>query len=113
MHWPGVSPRQTNGTAMNGSTVVQVRLNVAPWLRRTGRIFLVLPAQPPGPIRAAWTTQGRLLAGQVISGQRTLVYAGLIGTPLLEDVLQLTLTVDGRQLQQSYGLDFRFEMEAP
>jgi len=96
---------------MVGTTTVQVRLDVSPWLRHAGRIYLVLPAQPPGLVRAAWTTQGRLLSGQVISGNRTLVYAGVFGTPYVADVLQLTLQVDGRQMQQTYQLDFHFEME--
>ena len=111
MRWPAVTANRANGTQMSGSTPVQVRLNVAPWLRRSGRIYLVLPTQPPTVIHAVWTSQGRLLPGQVVSGQKALVYAGQITSPVLEDVLQLTLTVDGRQLQQGYRLDFRFEME--
>jgi hypothetical protein len=111
MHWRAFSPRQTNSTVVNGSTAVQVRLNVAPWLRRTGRIYLILPAQQPGSIRADWTTQGRLLSGQVTSGERALVYSGLISSPYLEDVLQLSITVGGERLRQTYSLNFRFEME--
>jgi hypothetical protein len=99
MRWQAFSPRHTNSTLMTGATVVQVRLNVAPWLRRTGRIYLVLPAQSSGPIHATWTTQGRLFPGEVNSGERALVYSGLINTPQLEEVLQ------------PCNIDFRFEME--
>jgi hypothetical protein len=59
----------------------------------------------------AWTTQGRLLAGQVATGGRTLVYAGPITAPFMEDVVQLTVTVDGRRMLQSYEVNFRFEMD--
>ena len=40
---------------------------------------------------ARWTTQGRLLPGQVGTGQRTLVYAGPITTPLLAETLALRI----------------------
>ncbi len=50
---------------MEGATQVRVRLNLKPWVGHTGRIYLVLPAQLPGNIEAAWTTTGRLLPGRV------------------------------------------------
>jgi hypothetical protein len=112
MRWQTLSPRQTNGALMTGSTTVRVRLNVTPWLQRSGRIFLVLPAQQPGSIHASWSSQGRLLPGEVTSGGRTLVYSGPISTPFVEDVLQLAISVDGRQMRQGYDLNFRFEMDA-
>jgi hypothetical protein len=111
LKWSTPPSRHTKDTAVTGATAVQVRLNLTPWLGHAGRIYLVLPAQPPGPIRAVWTSQGRLLPGQVISGNRTLVYSGAISTPYLEDVLQLSITADGREMQQTYTLDFHFEME--
>jgi hypothetical protein len=58
-----------------------------------------------------WITQGRLLPGRVVSGGRTLVYAGPITTPFIEDMVQLTISVDGRRLQQLYHINFRFEMD--
>lgn len=96
---------------LTGTTSVQVRLNVAPWLHRTGRIYLLLPAQQPGALTATWSTQGRLLGGRLTSGSRTLIYSGPISTPFIEDVLQLTLEIDARQLQQLYQINFQFQME--
>lgn len=112
MRWQALSPRHASGVLMSGSTVVRVRLNVTAWLQHSGRIYLVLPAQQPGSIRASWSSQGRLLPGQVSSGSRTLVYAGPISAPFIEDVLQLAIFVDGRQMQRAYELNFRFEMDA-
>jgi hypothetical protein len=112
MRWQTLSPRRTNADLMTGSTMVRVRLNVTPWLHRSGRIFLVLPAQQPGAIHASWSSQGRLLPGEVSSGSRTLVYSGPIRSPVVEDVLQLAISVDGRQMHQGYELNFRFEMDA-
>jgi hypothetical protein len=97
---------------LTGTTPVRVRLNVTPWLRHAGRIYLLLPAQPPGSIHASWTTQGRLLPGQVVSGTRALVYSGPINTPFIEDLLQLQIVVNGKQLNQAYDINFRFEMDS-
>ena len=111
LHWQQLEPRGRLNNRMVGTLELRVRLNVAPWLRRTGRIYLVLPAQQPGPMTASWTTHGRLLPGQLVAGSRTLVYAGLITTPFIEDAVQLTLTVDGRRMDQGYSVNFRFEMD--
>jgi hypothetical protein len=111
MRWQQAQPRGPTGNQMTGTLQLRVRLNVAPWLRRTGRIYLVLPAQQPGAMSAAWITHGRLLPGQLVPGTRALVYAGPITTPFIEDVVQLTITVDGRRMRQTYPVNFRFEMD--
>lgn len=111
MRWQEIAPRGHVNNLMVGTLQLRVRLNVAPWLRRTGRIYLVLPAQQPGGITAAWTTHGRLLAGRVTAGSRTLVYSGPITAPFIEDVVQLTITVDGRRMAQTYPVNFHFEMD--
>jgi hypothetical protein len=111
MHWQQAKPTGAAATQMVGTVVLQVKLNVAQWRRRAGRIYLVLPAQQPGAMLASWTTQGRLMAGQVSSGGRTLVYAGPISGPFIEDVMQLTITVDGRRMLSTYPVNFRFEMD--
>jgi hypothetical protein len=111
MRWQELSPRRRSSTLMEGATQVRVRLNLKPWVGHTGRIYLVLPAQLPGNIEAAWTTTGRLLPGRVQVGGRTQVYVGPITAAVLEDTLTLTLTVDGTQMRQPYNLLFRFEMD--
>jgi hypothetical protein len=111
LHWQQLEPRGHAKNLMVGTLELRVRLNVTPWLKRTGRIYLVLPAQQPGAMTASWTTRGRLLPGQLTAGSRTLVYAGPITTPFIEDVVQLTLTVDGRRMDQAYSVNFRFEMD--
>src|SRR2546423_15242999 len=111
LHWQQLSPRRPVNNRMSGTLTVRVKLNVARWLRRTGRIYLMLPAQQPGAMNASWSTQGRLLPGRLSSGSRSLVYSGLITTPFIEDVLQLTLDVDGTQMRQLYHVNFRFEMD--
>ena len=111
MHWQQLLPRRPVNNTLTGTTTIRVRLNVGPWLHRTGRIYLMVPAQQLGSLAASWTTQGRLLAGRITSGSRTLVYAGAITTPFIEDVLQLTLNVDARQMQQLSHINFQFQMD--
>jgi hypothetical protein len=111
MRWQEVSPRRRASMLMQGRTTVRVRLNLQPWVGHSGRIYMVLPAQRPGPINVSWTTQGQLLPGQLNAGLRTLVYQGRITSPVLQDSLQMLLTVDGTQMRQNYTLSFRFEFD--
>lgn len=111
MRWRQVAPSRGGDNTIEGSTTVNVRLNLAPWLNRNGRLFLVLPEQPVTPVRAIWTTQGRLLPGKLISGQRALVYSGPITLPILEETLVLRLETDGARMTSAQRLQFHFEID--
>lgn len=111
MRWRQVAPSRGGDNTIEGSTTVNVRLNLAPWQQRSGRIFLVLPQQPVVQVRASWTTRGRLLPGQMISGERQLVYTGPIAIPMLEDTLVLKLETDGTRLSSALRLQFHFEID--
>ena len=112
MRWKSTAPSRSGAdNLMIGTTTIRVRINVTPWLRRSGRIYLDLPAQQPGPITASWITQGRLSSGQVHSGNRALVYAGPIATPFMEDVLRFEFRVDGTLMRRAFPVTFHFEMD--
>jgi len=111
MYWRQLSPARKVDNTMEGVAQVQVRLNLAPWIGRTGRVFMVLPEQPMGPIRASWPAHGRFLAGELASGQRALIYAGPINSPIMEGLLVLKLEVDGTRLQSIQRLNFHFEID--
>jgi hypothetical protein len=112
MRWKTTAPPRSGvDNLMVGSTTIRVRINVMPWLHRSGRIYLNLPAQQPGPVTASWITQGRFLPGQVQSGNRTLVYAGPIATPFIEDVLRFQFSVNGTLMQRPVPVTFHFEMD--
>ena len=112
LRWKTATPsRSPASNLMVGTTTLRVRLNVAPWWRRSGRIYLNLPVQMPGPITASWIAQGRFLPGAVRSGNRMLLYAGPISTPVLEDVLKLQFSVDGTLIRRAFPVTFHFEME--
>ena len=104
-------PHGELATALFGETGVLVRLDVAPWKGRRGRIYMTLPQQPDGHVVAAWKTQGRLLPGVVRSGERTLVYAGPIEADMLEDTLRLRIQADGSGLVRGQQLAFSFEID--
>lgn len=111
MEWRSLAPNRAVGNAVDGTMIVTVRLNTAPWLNRNGKIYMTLPEQPIGEVTAEWSTQGRLLPGKVASGNRTLVFAGPIRTPLLEDTIALKISADGRRLASSQRLQFNFEID--
>ncbi len=60
---------------------------------------------------AEWTTHGRLLPGQLISGNRTLVYSGPIKANTPEDTIALKISADGRRLISAQRLQFYFEID--
>ena len=96
---------------IEGATVVTLRLNLQPWLNRNGRVYLALPQQPIGVVNVEWSTQGRMLPGKLQSGQRTLVYAGPIRSPFLEDTFSVRVVADGRRVDIAQRLNFQFEID--
>lgn len=112
MRWKTATPaRSAADNVMIGTTTIRVRINVMPWLRRSGRIYLSLPAQQPGPMRLSWSTQGRFLPGQVQSGNRALIYSGPITAAFMEDTLTLQFVVDGTLMRRAVPVTYHFEMD--
>jgi hypothetical protein len=58
-----------------------------------------------------WTTQGRLLPGEISPGDRVLVYRGRITSPVLEETLTLRIEADGNRLSRVQHLNFHFEID--
>lgn len=111
LNWRQVAPSRAADDMLEGSTAVAVRLNLAPWLNRSGRLFLVFPEQGAPLVRVSWRTQGRLLPGQILPGQRVLVYDGPIATPFLEETLALQIEASGDRLPGMQSLTFHFEID--
>ena len=111
MKWDSVAPQRGQRATVSGAITVLVRLNLSPWQRRTGRVYMTLPAQPTGPVTATWTTQGRLLPGTLRAGERTLVYAGVMPAGLYEDTMRLVIQADGQRLMRVEQLNFSFEID--
>jgi hypothetical protein len=112
LRWRRFAPSRSNDSnTLDGTIAVVVRLNLAPWMHRSGRVFLALPEQGTGPVRVTWTTQGHLLPGSITPGNRVLVYAGPITTAVLEETLTLQIEADGSRLPGMQRLKFHFEID--
>ncbi len=112
LQWRSLSPSSGDHT-VQGVTRVQVRLDVTTWVGKFGRIYMALPAQPNGVVTAQWQSQGQLLSGQLKSGQRGLVWSGVVPKALLDDVMTVTIQSDGRLLSTAQTLRFSFEIDLP
>lgn len=110
MTWRSVIPKNRDN-AIVGRTRVNVRLTTAPWLGKTGKIYLVLPAESTGSVKIAWRSHGLLLDGQLMAGGRTLVYTGVIRERRMEDVLDVQIEADGLRLSSTQQLRFHFEID--
>ena len=111
MKWQSLAPTRAASHLVEGATLVTVRLNLAPWVNKTGKIYMALAHQPVGLVSAEWSTQGILLPGQLNSGSRTLVYAGPVRSARLEDTIALKILTDGRRLSAPQRLNFYFEID--
>lgn len=111
MRWKSANPNRLTGNIVEAAILITMRLNVMPWLNKTGKIYMALPQQPIGMVNVEWTTQGRLLPGKLISGERTLVYAGPIRSSTLEDTFAIRVETDGRRLASPQRLLFHFEID--
>jgi hypothetical protein len=108
-----ISPysRGTQANIVAGDVTVVVRLDVAEWKGRKGRIYMTLPGQSGGTITATWTTRGRLMPGVLRTGERTPVYAGPIQGEVIEDTLRMEIRADERRLPRNPQLAFAFEID--
>jgi hypothetical protein len=110
MAWRLVPPNSRDNTIV-GRSRVNIRLATAPWIGKTGKIYMLLPAESASSIKIKWRSQGRLLEGQLSPGGRTLVYAGVIREPRLEDVFDINVEADGSKISNVQRLRFYFEID--
>lgn len=112
MQWLPMKSGQAYAGGMEAWLRVNVRIDTRDWIGRSGRVYMVLPRDQASSVEATWTTQGRLQAGRLLSGERSLVYAGPITTPTLEDQLQVRLRTNADWQSNSRRLNFHFELDA-
>ncbi len=111
MKWKNLVPGRGANHTVEASTRVDLALNLAAWLNKRARVYMVLAPTADTQVIARWSTQGRLLSGSVRSGERTLVFDGLVSWATLRESIFLYLQTDGRYLTQVQSLDFYFEIE--
>lgn len=111
LRWREAAPSLTRDDTLEGATAVAVRLNLAQWVGQDASLYLVFPEQGTAALRASWTTQGRLLPGEITPGKRVLVYRGPIASPVLEETLTLRIEADGNRLSGVQHVNFHFEID--
>ena len=111
MQWRPATPGQSQVGGMEASLRVNVRIDTLEWAGRTGRVYMVLSRDQSSTIEAVWTTQGRLLAGRLLSGDRALVYSGLISGATLQDQLHMRLRSGPDWQSNNRRLNFYFELD--
>ena len=105
---------QTRGDQDGGMEAwvrVNIHINTQDWIGRSGRVYMVLPRDETSTLEAVWTTDGKLLAGRLVSGERALVYAGNITTSALRDQMLVRLRSGPDWQSNSRRLNFHFEID--
>jgi hypothetical protein len=110
MAWRPIPPGQAS-SGMEAWVRVNIRIATTDWKGRSGRVFMVLPRDQSSSIEAVWTTQGRLLPGRLVSGERTEVFVGVIPGDTLEDQLLVRLRSGADWQSASRRLSFHFEFD--
>jgi len=82
---------------------IEVRLDTAAYEGRRARIYLALARQIEGLISTesfllSWKTDRQFYPGSVRPGNRTLLFDGVIESPVLVEIFTFTLEVDARYL---------------
>jgi len=98
---------------------IELRLFIPPAFTsppQQAQIYMSLPAQIPGldvggGLEINWVTRGRLLNVTARPGDRVLIFAGVVGEPVLADFLNLVITIDARRMVGAVRFDPLFEIE--
>lgn len=110
MQWlPQTRADQDGG--MEAWVRVNIHIDTRDWIGRSGRVYMVLPRDETSTLEAVWTTDGKLLAGRLVSGERALVYAGNITTNALRDQMLVRLRSGPDWQSNSRRLNFHFEID--
>lgn len=110
MEWLPLRPGVASD-AMEARLWVNVRIDMRAWVGRQGRVFMVLPRDESPPLEIHWTSQGHLLPGRLVSGDRTLVYAGAVNAPVLQDRLNVRVLARANWVSNRRRVSTHFEFE--
>ena len=113
MRWKQLIPGRGADHSVEGGLKVAVRLDLTRWLNQPIRLYMALAPSTSDAVYARWTTQGRLLPGDIRTGNRTLIFNDVVRAVSLEETIMLVLKTDGRTLVTPQELKFYFEIDAP
>lgn len=110
-----LSDEQTNALVAE-LRAVEYRLATARFTGKQADIYLRLEnpvrgLRVPSGMRLQWTTRGKMRPGVLFSGDRVLVFRGIVSEPRMTEFFDFTIQIDGRHFDG--GLEFQpiFEIE--
>lgn len=110
MQWlPQTRASQAGG--METWVRVNIHIDTTAWIGSSASVYMVLPRDETSTLEAVWTTDGKLLAGRLVSGERALVYAGNITSDSLRDQMLVRLRSGPDWQSNSRRINFHFEMD--
>ena len=110
MQWLPQLPGDRDG-GMETWVLVNIRIDTRAWIGRSGKIYMVMARDQASDVEAVWTALGPLRGGRLTSGERALVYAGLIGNDTLSDQIRVRLRSGPDWQSASRRLNFYFEID--
>ena len=113
LRWRSALPSRTASNLLDATLDVRIVLNLAPWVGKPARIYLVMPPLPQSSLSVQWATAGTLLPGRLSGGQRQLVFQGIVPGARIEDTLRVTAVADARDMVTPPRVNFTFEIEVP
>lgn len=111
LDWAPPSRAQARLQTLSGRAVVDLRLNTQAWQGRQGRIYLLLDKDGDPSVQLQWAAQGRIRAGTLQSGGRTLLFEGLLPGPRLEQRLELRVSTQAGWRGDHRALNFYCELD--
>ena len=113
LRWRNALPTRNGSNLLDATLDVRIVLNLAPWVGKPARIYMVMPPQPHSSLAVQWVTAGTLLPGRLAGGQRQLVFQGVVPGARLEDTMRVTAVTDGHDATTPSRVNFTFEIEVP
>jgi hypothetical protein len=111
MRWRSAVPVRGASDLLDATMDVRIVLNVSPWVGRAARIYMVMPPLVQSSLSVQWATAGLLLPGRLASGQRQLVYQGVIPGARIEDTMRVVAVADASDKALPPRVQFTFEIE--
>jgi hypothetical protein len=95
---------------------LEIRLDTRAYVGQQADIYLSLPVfisgiRGPTGLRLEWQTRGQFAAGSTIPGQRVLLFQGIISEPVMTELFNFTVHIDGRYYEGNLQFDPVFEIE--
>jgi hypothetical protein len=95
---------------------MQFRLRTDAYVGKNAEIYLSVPLhvtglRSPTAMRIEWTTRGVFTPGNVLPGNRTLVYRGKITAPVMSDYFDFRIFLDARTSERGIEFDPVFEID--